>query len=161
MALMMFTLHVAKINAMLWSIEHYITWMLLSSITFKCILNVYWIITLVKKVFNFEDRSFFHFPTPKKPLRTNFLPSFTFQKIHKKRFFKDQCGILFNVKLNFRRGHWSSLFYTRLWLNRVMRYTVHTALIQNEIVSLQKCPKSKGSKKEKVYRIHHLRHSAL
>ena len=65
-----------KNQAMLWSIEHYITLLLLFNIAFKCILNVYWPIALLKKVFNFEIRSFFHFPTPKKPFRTNFLPSF-------------------------------------------------------------------------------------
>ena len=50
--------------------------MLVFNIAVKCILNVYWLITLIKKVHNFEIRSFIHFPTPKKPLRTNFLPSF-------------------------------------------------------------------------------------
>ena len=75
MALAIFTLHVAKNQAMLWSIEHYITLLLLFIIAFKCILNVHWLIALVQKVHNFEIRSFFHFPTPKKPLRTNFLPS--------------------------------------------------------------------------------------
>ena len=51
--------------------------MLLFIIAFKCILNVHWLIALVQKVLNFEIRSFFHFPTPKKSLRTNFLPSLT------------------------------------------------------------------------------------
>ena len=49
--------------------------MLLIIISFKCILNVYLLIVLLKKVLKFEIWSFFHFPTPKKPLRTNFLPS--------------------------------------------------------------------------------------
>ena len=77
MALAIFTLHVAKNQAMLWSIEHYITLLLLFIFALKCILNVHWFIALVQKVHNFEIRSFFHFPTPKKPLRTNFLPSFS------------------------------------------------------------------------------------
>ena len=37
------------------SILHNIAWFLLISIAFKCILNVYWL----KKVFNFEIRSFY------------------------------------------------------------------------------------------------------
>ena len=75
MALAIFTLHVAKNQAMLWSIEHYIALLFLFIIAFKCILNVHWLIALVQKVHNIEIRSFIHFPTPKKPLRTNFLPS--------------------------------------------------------------------------------------
>ena len=67
MALAIFTLHVAKNQAMLWSIEYYITLLLLFIIAFKCILNMHWLIALVQKVLNFEIRSFFHFPTPKHP----------------------------------------------------------------------------------------------
>ena len=96
-------------------------------IAFKCILNVHWLIALVHKVLNFEIRSFFHFPTPKKPLRTNFLPSLKsafwavkadrFQELEKfklsgcQRFRTIQSIFCFCLFWSFFRNHKISILY--------------------------------------------------
>ena len=61
-----------KNQAILLSLKYDITLVLLLSIAFECILNVYWLFALLKKVFNFEIRSFFISLHQKSPYALNF-----------------------------------------------------------------------------------------